>query len=320
MTRPASSALAVALALSLSGCFYPATRGRVLEDRVDRLTAENERMSAELAQARTQLATTLPRIDEKVAEVVSLAGGDVACVLLEPAMTNIGIVLPDDGYLAAVREVCDLAHQVGARVLLDARQSIGQLPIDVADLDVDALSATGRKWLRGPRGTGFLYARPDADLDPAVLDLHGAEWSSADGFTVKTDATRFELWEHDVAARLGLGAAARYLLDIGQDVVRSEIAARADYLREALAPVARVHDLGIEHSGIVSFTVDGLAPVDVRDRLARDDITVTVSHRSSTLLDMSRRKLAAVVRASPHYFVSRADLDRFVTAVAGLRD
>lgn len=237
----------------------------------------------------------------------------VRVVSLVHVPTNGGLVNP-------VREVCDLAHRVGARVLLDACQSIGQLPIDVTDLGVDALSATGRKWLRGPRGTGFLYIRPDPDLEPAVLDLHSAEWSRPDGFTVKTDASRFELWEHDVAARLGLGAAVRYLLHIGQDVVRTEIAARADYLRTTLTtvPRMRVHDLGIEHSGIVSFTVDGVDPIDVRDRLAHDDVTVTVSHRSSTLLDMTQRGLAAVVRASPHYFVSYDDLDRFTAALTAI--
>ena len=224
--------------------------------------------------------------------------------------TNGGLINP-------VREVSQLAHGVGARVLLDACQSVGQLALDVAELGVDALSATGRKWLRGPRGTGFLYVRPEQDLEPAVLDLHSAEWSGRAEFTIKPDASRFELWEHDVAGRLGLGAAVRYLLDIGQDTIRAEIAARADYLREALreSPRATVHDLGTERSGIVSFTVDGVDPVDVRDRLAGEDVIVTVSHRSSTLLDMTDRGLAAIVRASPHYFVSYPDLDRFVTAV-----
>ncbi|MBF6482217.1 aminotransferase class V-fold PLP-dependent enzyme, partial [Nocardia cyriacigeorgica] len=170
--------------------------------------------------------------------------------------------------------------------------------------------------------TGFLYVRPElaAAMEPARLDLHSAEWTAPEDYRLAPDASRFEFWEHDVAARLGLGAAVDYLLGLGPDEVYAAIAARAEYLRKGLAEIAgvTVRDLGIRHSGIVSFTVDTVAPIEVRDRLAAQDITVTVSHRSSTLLDMSGRALDAVVRASPHCFVAFDELDRFLAAVAEL--
>ncbi|MEV6277929.1 aminotransferase class V-fold PLP-dependent enzyme [Nocardia sp. NPDC051832] len=229
--------------------------------------------------------------------------------------TNGGLVNP-------AAEAARIAHSAGALVLLDACQSAGQIALDVQELDVDALSVTGRKWLRGPRGTGFLYVRPElaATLEPQRLDLHGAQWTAADSYQLAPDASRFEFWECDVAGRLGLGAAVRYLLDLGPDEVFAAVAARAELLRKTLPeiPGVTVRDLGLRHSGIVSFTVDGVAPVDVRDRLAAQDITVTVSHASSTLLDMTARGLSAVVRASPHCFVSFDELDRFVAAVAEL--
>lgn len=239
----------------------------------------------------------------------------VRLVSLLHVPTNGGLVNP-------VAEAARIARGSGALVLLDACQSAGQLPLDVTELGVDALSATGRKWLRGPRGTGFLYLRPElaASMEPGRLDLHSAQWTDPDDYRMAPDATRFEFWEHDVAARLGLGAAVRYLLDLGPDQVYAAIAERADRLRTALGELPRVtvRDLGVQHSGIVSFTVDGIAPVAVRDRLLDKDITVTVSQRGSTLLDMSARGLDSVVRASPHCFVSRAELDRFVAAVAAL--
>ncbi len=239
----------------------------------------------------------------------------VKLVSLLHAPTNGGLVNP-------VAEAARVVREAGAIVLLDACQSAGQLPLDVAALGVDALSATGRKWLRGPRGTGFLYVRPElaATMEPARLDLHSAQWTGPREYRLAPDATRFEFWEHDVAARLGLGAAVRYLLELGPGQVYDAVAANAGYLRKTLPQIGgvTVRDLGTQHSGIVSFTVDGLHPHEVRDRLAEQDITVTVSHRGSTLLDMSARGLDAVLRASPHCFVTTAELDRFADAVAAL--
>lgn len=239
----------------------------------------------------------------------------VKLVSLVHVPTNGGLVNP-------VAEAARIARRAGALVLLDACQSAGQLPLDVAELGVDALSATGRKWLRGPRGTGFLYVRPDlaATMEPERLDLHSAAWTAPGDYTLAAGAARFEFWECDVAARLGLGAAVRYLLENGPAEVYAAIAERAAYLRKTLAEIPRVtvRDRGTQHAGIVSFTVDGLDPVAIRDRLATESITVTVSHRSSTLLDMTDRALPAVVRASPHAFVSFEDLDRFRHAVAAL--
>ncbi|MFI9401360.1 aminotransferase class V-fold PLP-dependent enzyme [Nocardia sp. NPDC052316] len=231
------------------------------------------------------------------------------------APTNGGLVNP-------AAEATRIARSVGALVLLDACQSTGQLPIDVAELDVDALSATGRKWLRGPRGTGFLYVRPElaATIEPGRLDLHSAEWTAPDEYRLAPDASRFEFWECDVAARLGLGAAVRYLLELGPANVYEAISARAEHLRKALPeiPGVTVRDIGVQHSGIVSFTVDGVDSLAVRDRLAEQHVTVTVSRAGSTLLDMTGRGLRSVVRASPHCFVSFDELDRFVAAVAAL--
>lgn len=239
----------------------------------------------------------------------------VRLVSVVHAPTNGGLVNP-------VREVADAAHAVGALVLLDACQSVGQLPVSVPELDVDALSGTGRKWVRGPRGTGFLYVRPRliADLEPAMIDLHSATWTSPDTYELAPDASRFEMWETDVAARLGLGVAVDYLLDLGIEAVVEAIGYRAEHIRDGLEriPAVTVHDRGAPLNGIVSFTVDGIEPTAVRDALAAQSITVTVSSRSSTLLDMTQRKLDAVVRASPHYFVSPADVDRFLVAVRSL--
>jgi cysteine desulfurase len=121
-----------------------------------------------------------------------------------------------------------------------------------------------------------------------------------------------------VAAHLGLGAAVDYLLDLGIDEVRNALTSRAEQLRTALGeiPQVRIRDLGRQRCGIVSFTVDGVEPAVVRDALADHAVTVTVSSRASTLLDMQARGLTSVVRASPHYFVRPEQIDSAAAAIA----
>lgn len=247
--------------------------------------------------------------------LASLLDERVRLVSLVHVPTNSGLVNP-------VREVVDLAHGVGALVLLDACQSVGQLAIDVEALGVDALSATGRKWLRAPRGTGFLYVRRSVldDLEPLAADLRGGTWTGPDTYELRPDAARFELWENDVAGRLGLRTAVDHLLHLGAGAVEDAVRAGAAALRDGLrtVPGVTIQDRGPDLCGIVTFTVAGTDPYDVQARLRERDVTVSVSDESSTRIDMAERGLRSVVRASPHYFVSPGQLDEAVAAVAAL--
>ena len=226
------------------------------------------------------------------------------------------------GLVNQVAEATELVHRAGGLVLLDACQSVGQLAVDVRRLGVDALAGTGRKWLRGPRGTGFLYVRPELarDLEPPILDLHSATWTADDRYELAAGATRFELWESDVAAQLGLGVAVDYLLARGIDEVEAAVRARAELLRSLLRELdgVTVADLGRRPSGIVTFSVEGVPAAAAREALAKRRITVSMSDRSSTLMDMTDRGLDALVRASPHYFVSEEQLEEAAAAVSAL--
>jgi cysteine desulfurase / selenocysteine lyase len=236
----------------------------------------------------------------------------VKLVSLVHVPTNGGLVNP-------VAPVVDAAHEVGALVLLDACQSVGQVPVDVSALGVDILSGTGRKWLRGPRGSGFLVVRRDVlpRLRPRQVDLHSGVWRSPDSYELRSDARVFELWEFSIADRLGLIAAARYALSLGMDPIASAVRARGEHLRDGLStvPGVTVHDLGPDRCGIVSFTMSGRTPGEVKAHLAERGVTVTVTGVMSTQYDMTRRALPEVVRASPHYFVSPEQLDEAVAAL-----
>lgn len=239
----------------------------------------------------------------------------VRLVSLVHVPTNGGLVNP-------VAPVAAAAHEVGALVLLDACQSAGQVPVDTAALGVDLVAGTGRKWLRGPRGTGFLVARREVlpRLRPRQVDVRSGTWTAPDSYELRSDARVFELWESSIADRLGLISAARYALDLGVDAIAAAVADRAAHLRAGLSelPGVTVHDLGPDRCGIVSFTVDGATPERVKAHLAARGVTVTVTGVTSTQYDMTRRALPEVVRASPHYFVSPEQLDEAVEAVGSI--
>jgi cysteine desulfurase/selenocysteine lyase len=226
------------------------------------------------------------------------------------------------GLVNPAAEVGRVARAAGVPFLLDACQSVGQLPIDVRAIGCDMLSATGRKYLRGPRGTGFLYVRRElvGSLEPPLLDLHAAEWVAPDRYEIRPDARRFENWEANQAAKLGLGEAARYACGWGLEAVWERVSALAERLRAALAelPGVHVHDRGRVRCGIVTFTVDGVGGADVQRALRASDINVSVAPRHYTLLDMQQRGLPEVVRASVHYYNSEDEVARLVGAVARL--
>ena len=236
----------------------------------------------------------------------------VKLIALTHLPTNGGLVQP-------AAQVGELARQAGIPFLLDATQSAGQIDLDVEALGCDMLCATGRKYLRGPRGTGFLYVRRSMleQMEPPLLDLHAASWTSQSKFAVRGDAKKFETWESAAATRLGLGVAIEYALALGLKNIEPRVQQLGALLRERLGEVkgVTIQDLGRVRSGIVTFTCQGHGAGEVMQRLKEQGIAVRVSERSSTLIDMERRGLEELVRASVHYYNTEEEIERLCEAV-----
>lgn len=231
--------------------------------------------------------------------------------------TNGGLVNPIEG-------IGKIAREAGILYLVDACQSVGQMPIDVQKIGCDMLSTTGRKYLRAPRGTGFLYVRRGLieQLEPAGIDMHAATWVAPDRYEVRSDARRFENFETSYASRVGLATAIDYALQWGIDNIWRRIKLLSYQLRTQLSPLPGVivHDRGITQCGIVTFTIEGIDPEEIRQKLALQNINVSVTSRNSTLLDMTARGLTTMVRASVHYYNTEEELMRFSAAIEQLAE
>jgi cysteine desulfurase/selenocysteine lyase len=243
--------------------------------------------------------------------------------LREPVkLVSISHVPTSGGLVNPAAEVGRLAKAADALFLLDAIQSVGQMPIDVRAIGCDFLAATGRKYLRGPRGTGFLYVDRDSlhHLSPPFVEVGGALWSALDDYTLAPGAKRFETWEAAHALQLGLGRAIDYAIDAGLEATWARVAALGEGLRARLAaiPGVTVRDLGATRCGIVTFTVDGADYSTLRSELSARGVNVYLSTMSDTRLDLEPRGLDVMIRASVHYFNDDGELDRFAALLAEL--
>ncbi len=227
--------------------------------------------------------------------------------------TNSGLVQP----VQAVGDVCAAAE---VPYLIDACQAVGQMPIDVEALHCDFLSATSRKFLRGPRGAGFLYVSDRvlaSDMYPLLVDMRGADWSDANEFKLFDGARRFESWEFAYALVLGLGEAARYALEVGLENAQSRAWELAAYARERLSIRAdlRVLDRGATQCAIVTVEVVGRDAAEIVNDLRSWGINTSLTARGFAVLDMDDKHAKTAVRISPHYYNTREEIDMCIRSI-----
>jgi selenocysteine lyase/cysteine desulfurase len=227
------------------------------------------------------------------------------------------------GGIIPIVEIGEIARKHNILYLVDACQSAGHLPLDVAGIGCDMLSVTGRKYLRAPRGTGFLYVRKEIQdqLNPIFMDGYTADLVSQHEFTVRNDARRFELYENNRALVLGLGKAVEYALNIGIDKIWQRIQFLANLLRLQLKGIdgITVHDFGAEQCGIVTFSLNGLDSTLVKAKLAEKNVNVSVGKAASTLIYMDKNHLSSIVRASVHYYNTEEEVDALCSELKGMK-
>ena len=248
-----------------------------------------------------------------VSALESMIDSQVQLIAIAHVPTQGGLINPAEA-------VGEIAKARGIFYLLDATQSVGQMPIDVERLHCDALCATGRKYLRGPRGTGFLYVRRHRirSLEPPFLDLHAASWTGLKSYEINQDATRFETWERNYSNMIGLKTAIEYAYSWGIESIWERIRSLSTSLRSKLAsiPHVQVQDLGKKKCGIVTFTIDGMNAGTVSHKLRQKQINTAVSLVEYARLDLEERGLSSLVRSSVHYYNTNEEIEQFCEEVA----
>ena len=227
--------------------------------------------------------------------------------------TNGGLVNPAEN-------VGQVAKKHNIPYLLDACQVAGQMPINVNKIGCDFLSATGRKFLRGPRGTGFLYIKEKwlSTIEPAMIDHFGAPWVKKNVYELREDARRFETWENSYALRAGLGEAIKYAEEIGIDLIHERVQLLAKLNRELLSEIENIQlrDIGIKQCGIISFSIEEKNdPKKIVDQMSEAGFAIGLVDPESTLIDSEKRNLPTLLRMAPHYYNTE---DEIVKAVKEL--
>ena len=251
-----------------------------------------------------------------VAALESMLDDRTRLVSMTHIPTQGGLINPAIEVGAILRET-PILYQV------DACQSVGQLPVNVDQIGCDILSFTGRKFVRGPRGTGMVWANDTALSqmgNPAGVDMAGSSWVEPMLITPFADATRFEPYEVFFAGKVGLAAALRYAADVGIEDIAARNTELASELRAKLGsmPGVTVHDKGLNRSAIVTFAVAGQEPEIIARSLRAENINVSVATQSSARLDFPERGLDSLVRASVHYYNTSDEIDRLVTVLESL--
>jgi cysteine desulfurase / selenocysteine lyase len=264
----------------------------------------------------------------KIKVIPNDAEGNFSLQALEEAITAqtrliaITHIASTAGAVVPVSEIGKIARKHNILYLVDGCQTVGQIPVNVKEIGCDILSATGRKYLRGPRGTGFLYVRKEIQdsLKILFMDGHTAQLKNENAFEIRNDARRFELFEKNRALTLGLGKAIEYALDIGVGRIWQRIQFLATVMRRQLEAIEgiTVHDNGEQKCGIVTFSVHGVGSSHVKSELAEKKIHVSVGLAKSTLIYMNRNGLSTVVRASIHYYNTEEEINGMCEALESI--
>ena len=237
-----------------------------------------------------------------------------------PRLVSLTHVPTNSGLVQPVEQVGQLCRERDIPYLVDACQSVGQFPVDVQKIQCDFLSATFRKFLRGPRGTGFLYVSEailKKNWEPLFIDMRGADWTGDNEYKIRADARRFEEWELPYALLLGSKAALDYALSVGLENIQVTNKILCERFRHGTGTIKGLAllDLGKERSSIITVRIPRWQPKNLLDALRKQNINTSISYRNFALIDFEKKGVDWALRVSPHYFNTEEEIDRLLNSL-----
>jgi selenocysteine lyase/cysteine desulfurase len=262
------------------------------------------------------------RFGVQTIRVNNLEDGELDLIHLEklirehdPRLISITHVPTNTGKVQNVEAVGRLCASYDILYIVDACQSVGQMPVDVENIQCDFLSVTGRKFLRGPRGTGFLYVSDRVlkmGLTPLRLDGWSANWVGPDRFDFHESARRYEVYEQSYSCTLGLKEAISYANQIGLDEIYDYNQELLQRLRSNLASDGDI--LFLDHGNhlvnIFTFQKKGVSKADLEGALSKNEVYFSSAFRGAALIDFDKKGVDWAIRLSPHYFNTMEEMDR----------
>lgn len=241
-----------------------------------------------------------------------------------PKLVAVTHVPTNSGLVQNIMGIGEVCRANGAYYIVDACQSAGQLPLDVPTIRCDFLTATFRKFLRGPRGGGFLYVSDrvfEAGLEPKFMDLHSAAWTAPDHYRPRRSAVRFETWERSYALVFAARAATNYALALGLPAIQERVSLLASHLRQSLGQLGNVQllDRGKHLCGIVTLALEGWGPKAIIPALNQQRVNASVSGKAGAIIDFEKKGVDWALRFSPHYYNTIAELDQTVEILQNLK-
>ncbi len=270
------------------------------------------------------------RVGVKILRAKNLANGDIDVADIEhiiktqhPSVVAITHIPTSSGKVQPVAAIGQLCRQHDIWYLVDACQSIGQMPVDVQAIGCDFLTATGRKFLRAPRGTGFLYVSDkalDAGLAPLFFDNHSATWTGANEYEVQASAQRFELYERSIANMLGITEAVRYANALGLDNIYAYNQDLIQYFRKKMINTegVKLYDEGSHLCNILTFRIKDLSLETIQKALNNAKVNYSVVLKKMAQIDFAHKGIDWALRFSPHYYNTKEEVDKAVEVISKL--
>jgi len=239
---------------------------------------------------------------------------------LNPKLVAVTHVPTNSGLIQPIEQVGKFCSEFGVLYLVDACQSVGQLNVDVQKIGCDFLSVTCRKFLRGPRGAGFLYVSDrilEENYEPLFIDMQGAKWQDKDLYIMQESAQRFEDWEFPFALLLGSKEAIKYALNIGIDNIEERVRYLAGYLRDKLIDYKKLRllDRGDDLCGIITLSITNKTAEEIKVLLKNNNINTTISYREYAVIDFDEKGVDWALRISPHYYNTIEEIDQFISVL-----